>query len=251
MASVTVDRVAAVQAGIRDTLLVTSPHSTLPPGEQDRRLAQSCSETCDLLRDWLDSGWFGERPPAGDDLLAETVPSPEQFARFLGPPFADTLAWLARCGIEVTPAQLELARAGVAELARRHRRVRRAELREVAEARVRTLARNVCQAAAQLRKISAAGTSAEPGGQVWRRRAQRVLKTAAAGLPSLALSVVLTAGPPQVEHSVSAWAHDAATEVVMLYHLAELAQPGARLFPPEAGVQAEAEVGEPEAEAGF
>jgi hypothetical protein len=239
MASVTVGRVAAVQAGIRDTLLVTSPRSTLLPGEQDRRLAQSCAETCDLLQDWLASGWFAEPPPPGDDLLAETVPGPGQFARFLGPPFADTLAWLARCGIEVSPAQLEQARAGVAELAQRHRRMRRAELREVAEARVRTLAREVCQAATQLREISSAGTSAEPAGQAWRHRAQRALKTVAAALPPIALSLVLSAGPHQVEQSISAWAHDAATEVVMLYHVAELAEPGAQLSPPEADIEAE------------
>jgi hypothetical protein len=238
MASVTVDRVAAVQAGIRDALLVTSPHSTLPPGAQDQRLAQSCAETCDLLQDWLDSGWFAGPPAAGDELLAETVPGPKQFARFLGPPFADTLAWLARGGIEVTPDQLEQARVGVAALAR-HRGMRRAELRAAAEARVRALAQDVCQAATQLGKISAAGTGDEPAGHVWRHRAQRALTKAAQTLGPIALSLVLTAGPGQVEHSVSAWAHDAATEAVVLYHLAELAQPGARLSPPEADIEAE------------
>jgi hypothetical protein len=247
MASVTVDRVVAVQASIRDTLVMTSAHSTLPAGDQDRRLAQTCAETCDLLQDWLDSGWFAEQRSAGDGLLAETVPSAEQFARFLGPPFADTLAWLGRCGVEVTPAQLEQARAGVAELARRHRRMRRAELRQIAEARVRPLARSVCQAAAQLRKISTAGTNAEPAGQSWRRRAERALKTAAAALPTIALSVVLSAGPPQVEHSVSAWAHDVAAEAVALYHLIEVTGPTAQVSPPSA----EIEVPDIGAEAGF
>jgi hypothetical protein len=242
MASVTVDRVAAVQGGIRDTLLVTSPHSALPAEEQDRRLAQSCAETCDLLQDWLDSGWFAEQRPAGDRLLAETVPGPEEFARFLGPPFADTLAWLEQRGLEVTAAQLARARAGVAALARRHRRMRRTELREVAEVRVRTLAREVCQAAAQLREIALAGTSDEPAAPTWRHKAQRALKKAAAALPSIALSLTLSmlgAGPHQMEQSVSAWAHDAAAEVVVLYHVAELAQPTARISPPETGFEAE------------
>jgi hypothetical protein len=239
MASVTVGRVAAVQAGIRDALFVTSPRSTLPAGEQDRRLAQSCAETCDLLQDWLDSGWFAEQRRAGDGLLADTVPSPEQFARFLGPPFADTLARLGRCGIEVTPAQLEQARAGVAALARRHRRMRRAELREVAEARVRSLAREVCQGAAQLREIARAGTSDEPAAPAWRHHAQRALKKAAAALPSIGLSLMLSAAPHQVEQSISAWAHDAAAGVVVVYHLAEMAEPTARISPPEADFEAE------------
>ena len=227
MASVTVERVAAVQARILDALLKTSPHSTLPASEQDRLLAQSCAEACDLLGDWLISGWFERARPAADSLLAAAVPGPEQFAAFLGPVFADTLDRIARCGVEVTRAQLDQARDGVAALARRHRRFKQAALYEVAEKRVQDLTSEVCRAASQLKQAPAA----------FRSRAQRTLKKVAAFLPTVALTVggaMLGVGPHQMEQSVSEWAHDAA-RVVVVYHLADLAQPNLSISPPSAG----------------
>jgi hypothetical protein len=170
MASVTVERVAAVQADILDALLKTSSRSTLTVRQQDQLLAQSCAEACDLLGDWLISGWFAQEGPGGDPLLAGSVPSPEQFAAFLGATFADALDRIARCGVEVTRAQLEQARDGVAALARRHRRMKRTDLFEAAEKRVQDLTSEVCRAASQLNKTPAA----------FRNRAQRILKKIAA-----------------------------------------------------------------------
>jgi hypothetical protein len=227
MASVTVERVAAVQADILDALLKTSAGSTLPAAEQDRLLAQGCAEACDLLGDWLVSGWFGQAHPADDPLLAAAVPSAEQFATFLGPIFADALDRIARSGVEISRTQLEQARGGVAALVRRHRRMKRAELSEVAEKRVQDLTSEVCRAASQMKKAPAA----------FRHRTQRTLKKIAALLPTVALTVagaMLSVGPHQMEQSVTTWAHDAA-QVVVVYQLADLAQPGIRISPPSPG----------------
>jgi hypothetical protein len=181
------------------------------------------------------------------------VPSAEQLAGFLGPQLADTLD---RCGMTIDPAQLEQARAGVAALARRHRRTKRAQLRAAAAERVRALAGEVCQAAAQLRNAAQAGTSDEAAARTWRQRAEGALRKAAAALPAIALSLVFGVSPPQLEQNVSAWARDAAAEVVLMYHAAELAQPGLAISLPGPGLGTgvggpEAELEEPEAEAGF
>ncbi|HEY2520895.1 MAG TPA: hypothetical protein VGJ19_12330 [Streptosporangiaceae bacterium] len=261
MASVTMDRVAAVQADILDAILKTSADSKLPVPEQDRLLAQSCTEACDLLRDWLVSGWFERTRPKSDRSLAATVPTPDQFAEFLGPVFTDALQRIGRYGIDIDLAQLEQARAGVAALAQRHRGSTRNQLFYTAQTRVAGLRDEVCKAAARIQKSPTA----------YRHRTQRELKKVAAFMPAVALTLggaMLGVGPHQMEQSVSAWAHDAA-QVVVAYQLAELAQPGiaislptAHISPPSAGLKADAEPepeaepdaepeAEPEAEAGF
>jgi hypothetical protein len=237
MGSVTIDRVAMVQADILGATLQTSSGSTLSAPEQDRLLAQGCAEACDLLRDWLASGWFGQLRPAGDGLLADAVPTTEQFTQFLGPIFGDALTRAARAGIEIDPSSLQDARAKVAGLARRHRRMRRPDLVRAAEERVGTLRDEVCRAAAQLKKIVADGSDTGPAGAAWRQKAQRTLKKVAAFLPTVALTVagaMLSAGPHEMAHSVSEWAHEAAT-VVVVCHIADLAQPAVRIAPPRSG----------------
>jgi hypothetical protein len=227
MTRVTVERVAAVQSGILDAVLKTSPRSVLSRDEQDQLLAQMCAEACDLLGDWLISDWFQEARPSADSLLAAAVPGPDQFAALLGPVFGDALARLAQRGVEVTYAQLEQARNGVAALARRHRRMKRADLIEVAQHRVQDLTSEVCRAASQMKRAPAA----------FRSRTKRTLKKVAAFLPTVALTMgaaMLGVGPHQMELSVSEWIHDAA-QVVVVYHLADLAQPGIRISPPATG----------------
>lgn len=226
-ASVTVDRVAGLQARILDAVRNTSPDSTMPAGQQDRLLAGLCADTCQLLGDWLESGWFDQSRAADETPLTAALASPEQFARLLGPAFGDALDRLARCGLEVNRAQLEQARDGVARLARRHLRIKTKDLYEIAQWRVRELSREVCRAASQMKKNPTA----------FRSRAQRALKKVAAFLPSVALSLAVTTlgvGPHQLDQNVSEWAHDAA-QVVMVYHLADLAQPGIRISPPAPG----------------
>ncbi len=238
MASVTVARVAAVQADVLDAVLKTSADSKLPVPEQDRLLAQSCTEACDLLLDWLASGWFERTRPKRDRLLSASVPTPAQFAEFLGPVFTDALQRIGQYGIDIDLAQLEQARAGVAALARRNRQFTRDELYGTAQLRVQSLQSQVCLAAGRIQKSAPA----------FRHRARQELKKVPALLGTVALGAVLSVGPHQLEQNVSEWVREAA-QVVVVYHLAELAEPTAQLSAPEAAIEAEAD--EPEAEAGF
>jgi hypothetical protein len=227
MASVTVERLAMAQARILYATDSTSENSTLPIGAQDELLAETCADACQLLGDWLVSGWFQQAQPEAEGLLADALPTSAQFTKFLGPIFASELQRISERGIQIDVGQLEQARAGVAALARRHRRLKPADLFPVAEKRVQALTREVCQAASLMKKAPAAS----------RHKARRALKKVAAFLPTVALTVggaMLSAGPAQMEQSVSAWVHDAA-QVVVVYHLADLAQPGIRISPPSAG----------------
>ncbi len=83
------------------------------------------------------------------------------------------------------------------------------------------------------------GDEPGPGAEQLRRKAQRALKKVRNVLPTLALTVagaMLGAGPHQVAQSVSAWGHEAA-RVVVVYHIADLAQPAVRITPPRSGPQ--------------
>ena len=66
MASVTIDRIDGVRRDIADAVNRTAPGSTLPEPEQERLLAQACTETCQLLTDWADSPqWISARSGMG------------------------------------------------------------------------------------------------------------------------------------------------------------------------------------------
>ena len=232
MDQVTVERVAMVQAHILDATLKTSADSTLSPPEQNRLLAQGCAEACGLLRDWLGSGWFGQVRPTDDGLLAEAVPTAEQFTQFLGPIFEDALSHAARAGITIDTSSLQDARVNVAALARRYRRMKRRELFDAAEERVSALRDEVCQVATQL---LSPGSRAEQ----LRHKARRALKKVRHFLSVLVLTMagaMLGVGPHQMAQNVSEWGHEAAS-VVLVYHVAELAQPTVRVAPPRVGPQ--------------
>jgi hypothetical protein len=239
MDRVTVERVAMVQAHILEATLQTSENSTLSVPEQDRLLAQSCAEACDLLRDWLGSGWFGQVRPADDGLLADAVPTAEQFTQFLGPVFEDALNHAAQAGITIGVSSLQDARVKVAGLARRYRRMKRLELFDAAEQRVGALRDEVCQVATRLREMLRAGAEPGPQAEQLRQKAQRALRKVKNFLPAVALTVagaMLGVGPHQMAQSVSEWGHDAARVVVVL-HIADLAQPTVRITPPRIGPQ--------------
>ncbi|MGA2829794.1 MAG: hypothetical protein ABSF03_27205 [Streptosporangiaceae bacterium] len=235
----TIDRVAMVQAHILDAILKTSGNSALPGPEQDRLLAQSCAEACDLLGDWLGSGWFRRARPADDGLLADAAPTAGQFAEFLGPIFEDALTRAAQAGVTIDVSDLQDARAKVAGLARRYRRMRSRELCAAAEGRVGALRDEVCQAATQLREMLQTADEQGPRAERSRHKARRALQKVKGLLPAVALTVagaMLGVGPHQMAQSVSEWGHDAA-RVVAVYHIADLAQPTVRMAPPRIGPQ--------------
>ena len=232
MDQVTIERVAMVQAHILDATLKTSADSTLSAPEKNRLLAQGCAEACGLLRDWLGSGWFGQVRPTDDGLLAEAVPTAEQFTQFLGPIFEDALSHAARAGITIDTSSLQDARVNVAALARRYRRMKRRELFDAAEERVSALRDEVCQVATQL---LSPGSRAEQ----LRHKARGALKKVRHFLSVLVLTMagaMLGVGPHQMAQNVSEWGHEAAS-VVLVYHVAELAQPTVRVAPPRVGPQ--------------
>jgi hypothetical protein len=239
MDRVTVERIARVQAHILDATLSTSENSTLSGPEQDGLLAQSCAEACDLLQDWLESGWFSQVRPSGDGLLAEVVPTAEQFSQFLGPVFEDALSHAAQAGVPVDTSGLQDARAKVAGLARRHRRIKQRDLFNAAQDRVTALRDEVCHVARGLREMLQSGDEPGPRAEQLRQKARRALKKVRKVLPALALTVagaMLGVGPHQMAQSVSAWGHEAA-RVVVVYHIADLAQPAVRITPPGFGPQ--------------
>jgi len=239
MDQVTIERVAMVQAHILDATLKTSADSMLSPPEQNRLLAQGCAEACGLLRDWLGSGWFGHVRPTDDGLLAEAVPTAEQFTQFLGPIFEDALSHAARAGITIDTSSLQDARVNVAALARRYRRMKRRELFDAAEERVSALRDEVCQVATRLGEMLRAGEEPGPRAEQLRHMARRALKKVRDFLPVLVLTMagaMLGVGPHQMAQNVSEWGHEAAS-VVLVYHVAELAQPTVRVAPPRVGPQ--------------
>ena len=139
MAGVTLARIEAVHADIAYALVRTSSRSPLPEQEQDRLLAQACAEACDLIQDWLASGWRDSMRPRGDGLTEELVPDHQHFERFLDRTFKDALAKAAQDGVCVSPSLVDESRAAVAATAGLHRRMRRQQLFERANARVSEL----------------------------------------------------------------------------------------------------------------
>jgi hypothetical protein len=223
---VTIDRVAAVHAHISEAVVRSTASSTLSPREQEKLLAQSCAEACDLLGDWLndDPWWLGQRP--SDGTIADAVPDQQHFVRFLGPMFADALSMASSRGLAVPASYLDDARRRVAETARRHAAMTRADLFETARRRVHALRTEVCSLAQDLRTSSSR-----------RHRALRVLRNVQQLLVSIALPVVLAmaaAGPHQVSQDISAWAHDAAS-VLVIHEVAHQAQPNLQIVPPHPG----------------
>ncbi|MBO0802322.1 MAG: hypothetical protein J2P25_04520 [Nocardiopsaceae bacterium] len=232
MAAVTRDRIGRVHAHVADALDRTGPSSVVPAREQDRLLAQACGEVCDLLTDWLASDdWARLRPPRGA-TVADAIPGRRDYAAFLDPALADVLT-MSGLAAETAGPMVREAREAVARTARRHARWRQEELFREADDRVRELRADTCAQAARLRALLS-GSAEERAGTV-RDRAQAVLKRVRAFLPTLALtmaSVVVSVTPAQVAADVHAWEH-AAAQVVAVYLVAEQAQPGLAIEPPD------------------
>ncbi|HEY5988202.1 MAG TPA: hypothetical protein VIV12_17780 [Streptosporangiaceae bacterium] len=225
MASVTVERIAAVHAHIADAVIQTSSDSTVPEKEQDRLLRQSCVEACDLLKDWLDGTWWQRMRPSGDGPMGDVAPDQQHFERFLGPVFKDALAVAGRHGMCVSPSLVDEARAAVAATARRHRRMRRQQLFSVANTRVFALQQEVCGVARDL------GSRASHAAA--RTRARAVLAKVSGLLLTLAVAMA-GAGPHAMSKNLSEWEHEV-VKVVMVHHIGDRAQPNVRIAPPRAG----------------
>jgi hypothetical protein len=225
MAAVTIDRIAAVHADITETVIKTTGNSTLSRQEQDNLLAQTCAEACDLLTDWLgDESWWAGRGPS-DRTIADSVPDQQDYVRLLGPMFKDAFAAAGKHGILIPDSYFEEARKRVAETARRHRKMRPAELFEQARQHVTLLRDEICKLAGELK------TSPSK-----RPRALRLLRNVRQLLVTIALPIVLAmvaASPHQMSADIAGW-HDVASVVVM-HEVAYNAQPNIQIAPPRLG----------------
>lgn len=229
MAHVTIERIAAVQAHIVETVTRTTDNSTLTEAEQDQLLAQSCAEACDLLRDWVNASWWDRDPSSGDKTIKELLPTQKEFAEFLGPSLKDILTRARRDGIDVADSTVDDAYKMVAATARRFPRMKRESLFVEAKNRVTTLQRDICTLAAAVRE----GKKPDP---VWRRTVRRVLKALPGALLSAAFAM-LAASPAVMAHNAAAWGEPAvhAAEVIAVHYVAAQAQPNLVVAPPSAG----------------
>jgi hypothetical protein len=215
MATVTVQRIDAVQADIAAAINQTSERSTLSKREQSRLLAQSCAEACDLLADWLDSPWWDRLRPSRGSPIGEFVPNHEHFEAFLGPMLRDALTQAGRCGVTVPVSSVDEARSAVEATACRHPRMTRQELFRVANARVTALKNDVCELATRLR------------GRVRTARRRQKARTALMKVAGLLTALVLAmagVSPSDASRHLSEWGEEA-IKVIMVHHIAERAQP--------------------------
>jgi hypothetical protein len=220
LTDITVERIKKVHDHINDAVVKTSERSTLSKPEQDALLAQGCAEACDLLESWLDSGWWGRLRPADGGLVAECVASQEDFEKFLDPMFSSAMERAGQSGVGVPRELIDEARKAVANIGRRYRKMSRADLYQVANARVGELKRSVCRLADEFRQ----GRQDEAK----RRRARTVLAKVKNVLMHLA--IVVTVGPPQATADAAGPA-----QAIMIAGIAQTAQPGVTITPPDAG----------------
>jgi hypothetical protein len=228
--SVTIDRIAVVQAHITEAVTRTSARSTLSEQEQNKLLAQSCAEACDLLKDWLADAWWDRSRPSSDTPIREVVPTQKELASFLGPMLKASLARARQGGVDVPDALVDEAREKVAATARRFPRMGRQQLFRQAADRVRTLQEEVCGLASQ---IGAATRSA-----AWRRKARKALGKVSGLLLAVTLAMT-SAGPHAVAQNTAEWGHAAvrAAEVITVHYIADRAEPNLRVAPSYSGPQ--------------
>ena len=231
--SVTIDRIAVVQAHITEAVTRTSARSTLSEQEQNKLLAQSCAEACDLLKDWLADAWWDRSRPSSDTPIKEVVPTQKELASFLGPMFKACLARARQGGVDVPDALVDEAREKVAATARRFPRMGRQQLFRQAADRVRTLQEEVCGLASQI------GAVTRPtAGTAWRRKARKALGKVSGLLLAVTLAMT-SAGPHAVAQNTAEWGHAAvrAAEVITVHYIADRAEPSLRVAPSYSGPQ--------------
>ena len=244
MASVTIDRIDGVRRDIADAVNRTAPGSTLPEPEQERLLAQACTETCQILTDWVGSPQWEDLRPERDGVLREALQDQEQLGALLGPLFGDAIERTLSGGDDGRAERLNAARAeaeravrGALASSRRYPRLRCQQLVETAVDRVGKLRGEICALAEELAGArqeagQSAASAGRRAGQL--RKARSALVKAGGFLLTLSVSLTMSvAGPGQVIHDLSAWTDQ--VKVVMVHDLAAQAQPGIRVAPPASG----------------
>jgi hypothetical protein len=229
VAVVTPERIAQVHADVTDVVVRMSEGSILPAPEQNRMLAQACTEVCGLLRDWLANDDWARMRPRASARVADTVPGRQDYARFLDQMLADALTRASQAAGAPSLAEslVDEARAAVERISRRRFLWTQQELFDAADSRVRKLRTEVCKLAFDLGDEAAEDRTREDR----RLRARKVLQRTLGLLPALTLAMA-SVSPPQMEANLSAWGHDA-VRVVTIYLIAEQAEPDALIEPPQ------------------
>jgi hypothetical protein len=231
--SVTIDRIAAVHADVVEAVIRTTTSSPLTASEQDKLLARSCAEACDLLQDWLADHWWEQTRPTSDRPVKDYVPTQKEFAKFLGPMLKDAMLRAGQSGLAIDESLVDQAREKVAATARRFPRMGCQQLFDEARTRVTALRQEVCGVAAQFRSLA---DQAEPADSTrlgaWRRRARKALGKVSGVLLAVALAMA-GASPHVAMRDAAAWEQAAAhaTEVITVHHLAYSAEPGVHIAP--------------------
>lgn len=227
----TVERIAAVQAHVTEAVTRTSASSTLPAEEQDRLLAQSCAEACDLLKDWLADPWWERTRPSGDGPIREYIPTQKEFAEFLGPMLKTSLARAGQCGVTVPDSLVDEAREKIVATARRFPRMGRKQLFRQAEERVRSLQEEVCGLASEISSKARPVTDS-----AWRQKARKALGKVSGVLLAVTLAMA-GAGPHAAAHNAAGWEHAVVrgVEVITVHYIADRAEPSLRVAPSRSG----------------
>jgi hypothetical protein len=251
--------VEAVRWHIYDALARTSEHSTLPEEEQDRLLAQVCGEACDVLGRWVEGDVWAAMRKSHTGTVADVIPDLKRVQPFLDP-LKETLNRIAdedrrRPGVpEIgdTTRYIDRAIAATEYTGHRYRRLSQNQLFDQASRRVEELQKNVCRLAGEYksdredqqehakRELEEQEEQAKRDLEDQRKRDKRkrwarsVLGTVATTLLSLALSMVVSTTPASVHQDSAQWVHEA-SNVLLVHHVAQTAQPNVRIAPPHAG----------------
>lgn len=211
MATVTFKMIDKVYDNLTETVIDTAS-GKLSPEEQDRRLAESCRQACQLLKDWLESDvWNGMRATTGG-AIANFAKDQEQFDRLL-PTLKDVLERASGHLINALPEYVNQARKALKAAADRDQ-----ELFQKAEKKVSALREEVCELAKTLDDLNTASEKKT----LARVRARDLLAKVKALVPVL---VIAMAGvtPSQATNNLTQWGREA-LKVVAIQDIAARAE---------------------------
>jgi hypothetical protein len=228
--------VEAVRWRIYDVLTQTSDESPLPEADKDKLLALACGAACDVLSRWVGSPGWKAMCDSGTATVADVIPDLKRVRPFLDP-LKETLSRIeaeGRCrpGVpEIGDAteQIDRAIAATEYTGRRYRRFSQGQLFDLATRRVKQLQENVCKIAGEFKRNFEDQQEREKR----RKKARSVLGTVATVLLSVSLTMAGT-NPTAVRQDIPQWVHDV-SNVLLVHHVAQTAQPNVRIAPPHAG----------------
>jgi hypothetical protein len=225
-----------VQDHILDALVRTNPPTTLSEDEQDRLLAQACSEACGILDRWVKGTAWDELRPKARKPIADVIQDWQAIRPFLAPlggalsrasgrrPFVAGIPEIdddPEKYIDDLITRVELT-------SRRHPQFTSEQLYDQATDKIKLLQSSVCALAGDFAK------GPKNRGRL-RAAARSALKWTRGFLFGAALiSIGLT--QQAVAHDLTVVVHEAVS-VAFVHQAAHSAQPTVRVAPPQLGAQ--------------